>query len=98
GRRKMQDRLADLAAPQPPGQRRLVFDTGLVRIEQPVEQVEQGLAAEIAEARFIRPDDPGSLAVPQPGRLRQVPQILERWQSGLIHLFRRRPWDPRPLV
>ncbi len=64
----------------------------------PLREGMQGLAAEIGNARLVGPDDPRPLAVPQPGWLRQVPQILQRWQTGLTHLPCHGLSRPRPLA
>jgi len=81
----MQQRFAHFAALQAAGQGGQVFDAGLGALERPVEQIEQGLAAEIGNAGRIGPDDPRPIAVPQPRWLGQNPQILQRWQNRVIH-------------
>ena len=97
GRGEMQQCLTHLAAPQTLSQRSKIFDAGLGCIKKSIEEVEQGLAAEIGDACLVGPDNARTLAVPQPGWLRKVPQILQRWQTRLAHLPCR-GLAPRPLV
>jgi hypothetical protein len=78
GRGEMEQGLIRMAPGQRAGRRHDPPDAGLLQAEGPVEQVEEGLAAEKPDAGRVCPDNPGTRRVPKPGRFGNVPQVIQR--------------------